>query len=354
MSNLDSRDDVLRHDPKGMYALTCAFPDQVADAVRIAESASLPNWSATPDLVVLSGMGGSAAGGDYVKSLFDEFGKVPMVVNRDYVLPSWVGASALVVAASYSGNTEETIASYLQARKAGASIIVVTSGGKLAEMAKEDGFPCVIIPSGQPPRTALGYLLVPVLVACIKLGLLPAMDFESLVARLREVVEACKIEVGFEANEAKQIAHSSFERPVQIYGLGGWQGAVGYRWKGQFCENAKALAFAHTYPELCHNEILGWRHADRQSPNGWALFTLIDGSESAKMEARGRVSADLVKSKAINRYVEAKGSSLIERMLTLTLVGDFASIYLAALYEVDPENIDEINILKNELSKIPM
>ncbi|MCG9895725.1 MAG: bifunctional phosphoglucose/phosphomannose isomerase [Fimbriimonadaceae bacterium] len=354
MPNLDSKSDVLRLDPKGMYQLTADFPDQVAQAVALAEAASLPDWSARPDVVVLTGMGGSAAGGDYVKAAFDEAAKVPFLVNRDYVLPAWVGAGALVFATSYSGNTEETIASYLQARRLGANIIVVTSGGKLAEMAKEDGFPLITIPAGQPPRTALGYLLIPVLVACIRLKLIPAVDFASLVARLKAVVEKNRVEVPFEENEAKQLASESFGRPVQIYGLGSWQGAVAYRWKGQFCENAKCLAFCHTYPELCHNEILGWGNADNQSPNGWALFTLRDGRESAKMEARGRISADLIKEKAINRYVDAEGDSLMEKMLTLTLKGDFASIYLAALYEVDPESIDLINILKTELSKIPM
>jgi glucose/mannose-6-phosphate isomerase len=353
MINLDSREAVLKLDPKGMYALTVGFPDQVAKAVEIAEAASLPNWSARPDMVILAGMGGSAAGGDYVKSLFEDAGTVPMLVVRDYVLPHYVGAGALVIAASYSGNTEETVSAYHQAKSRGANIIVVTSGGKLARMAKDDGFPLITIPSGQPPRTALGFLLIPVLVACIKLGLLPAIDFNQLIAELRKMVDACAVEVEFEHNLAKQIATESFGRPVQFYGLGQWQGAVAYRWKGQFCENAKCLAFSHTYPELCHNEILGWGNADRQSPNGWALFTLIDGSESAKMEARGRISAELIQSKAVNRYVKAAGSSLIERMLTLTLIGDFASIYLAALYEEDPESIDAINILKKALDAIP-
>jgi glucose/mannose-6-phosphate isomerase len=351
--NLDSRDDVLRHDPKGMYALTAAFPDQVQKAVELTEAATLPSWPAKPDVVLLTGMGGSAAGGDYVKSLFEDGSTVPFLVNRDYTLPAWVGPGALVFATSYSGNTEETIASYNEAKKRGASLFVVTSGGKLAEMAKADGFPLIVIPSGQPPRTALGYLTIPVVIACIKMGLLPPVDFVALVESLKKVVAELSIEAPFERNQAKQIAGESFGRPVQIYGLGSWQGNVAYRWKGQFCENAKCLAFAHTYPELCHNEILGWGNADKQSPNGWALFTLHDGLESAKMEARGRISADLIKDKAVNRYVKAQGSSLLERMLTLTLIGDFASIYLAALYEVDPESIDLINILKNELADIP-
>lgn len=353
MPNLDSREDILRYDPKGMYGLTASFPDQVDQAVAIGEAAEV-GAPCSPSCVVLTGMGGSAAGGDYVKSMFDAFGTVPFFVNRDYTMPSWLNGNSLVFATSYSGNTEETIASYNAAKAVGARIIVVTSGGKLADMAKADGNVLITIPAGQPPRTALGFLLMPVLVASIKLGLLPAQDFKALSAALRACVELWKSEVEFEHNEAKQLAQGCFGRPIVLYGLGSWQGAVGYRWKGQLCENSKCLAFAHTYPELCHNEILGWGHADLQSPNGWALLTLMDGKESAKMEARGRISADLIKDKALNRNVLAHGETLLERMLTLTLLGDFTSLYLAALYEQDPESIDLINILKNELASVPM
>lgn len=351
MINLESRDEVLQHDPKGMYAFTCGFPDQVRRALELSEAASLPQWSAKPDNVVLTGMGGSAAGGDYVKAMFEAFGKVPFVVNRDYTIPSWVGGGSLVFATSYSGNTEETIASYLAARKQGASLIVVTSGGKLAEMAREDGYPLIVIPGGQPPRTALGYLLMPVLHACIQMGLLPAQDWGQLDRELRAAVEAWSIEA--EANEAKRLAAYCHLKPINLYGLGSWQGAVANRWKGQLCENSKCLAFCHTYPELCHNEILGWGNADQQCPNGWALVTLSDGHESAKMKKRSEVSNQLIAPKAENWTVTARGETLLERMLTLTLLGDFTSLYLAALYQVDPESIDAINILKAELSRVP-
>ena len=350
MANLNSREDVLKHDPKDMYGLTCAFPEQVRRALEIARGAALPNWNAKPDAVLLTGMGGSAAGGDYVRAMFEEFGKAPFFVNRDYVLPRWVGPGSLVFATSYSGNTEETIASYHQAKAAGANIIVVTSGGKMAEMARADGFPLILIPGGQPPRTALGFMLIPVLVACIQLGLLPDQDWDKLITTLAKTVNSFGIEAT--DNQAKELAQNAFGKPIILYGLGSWQGLVAYRWKGQLCENSKCLAFSHTYPELCHNEILGWGNADRQSPNGWALFTLRDGRESAKMEARGRISADLIKDKAVNQDVFAEGETLLERMLTLTLIGDFTSLYLAALYEVDPESIDLINILKTELAKI--
>ncbi len=351
--SLDDRSFLLKHDPKGMYQRTLDFPAQCRDAVERGRSASLPTWSAKPDVVVLTGMGGSAAGGDFVKGLFDEEATIPFFVNRDYTLPNWVGAGALVFATSYSGNTEETIASYMAARSRGANIIVVTSGGKLADLAREDGFPLILIPGGQPPRTALGYLLMPVLVACEQLGLIPAQDYEGAAKTLESCIADWAVEKPESENEAKQLARLAYQRPVTVYGLGHWQGAAAGRWKGQICENAKCMCFAHTFPELCHNEILGWKNSAQQSDRGWLNVILADGKESAKMEARGRVSAELIEPYADVRFAYARGESLLERMLTMVYLGDFVSLYLAALYETDPEEIDLINKLKAEMAKVP-
>jgi glucose/mannose-6-phosphate isomerase len=354
MINLDSREDVLRLDPKEMHRLTCEFSDQVKQALEIAENSSLPTWGAKPDNVILTGMGGSAAGGDFVGAMFDALGTVPFLVNRDYSLPNWAGSGSLVFAASYSGNTEETLAAYDQAKKLGANIIAVTSGGKLADQAAADGFPVIGIPGGQPPRTALGFLMMPVLAACIKLGLLPDQDFERLISLLKDSADAWRLESPESQNPTKQMARELYGKPVVLYGLGSWQGAVAGRWKGQICENAKEMCFSHAYPELCHNEILGWVKANEQCSNGWGLVTLRDGTESPKMEARGRITADLVSHAAKNQYATAIGDTLLEKMMTLTLFGDFVSLYLAAMNEVDPESIDSINILKAELVSVPL
>jgi glucose/mannose-6-phosphate isomerase len=353
MANLDLREDVLRNDPKGMYGFTEAFPKQIEEAHALAMASALPDWSARPDVVVLTGMGGSAAGGDFVKALFDHFANVPFLVSRDYDLPNWVGSGALVFAASYSGNTEETLASYESAKRRGASIICVTSGGQLAERAEKDGFPIITIPGGQPPRTALGFLMIPVVAACMKLGLIPNQDIASAAAVLRGAQTFWGIDKPEAENEAKKLARACFGKPIVVYGLGGWQGAAANRWKGQLCENAKAMAFFHTYPELCHNEVLGWHNSAAQSPNGWALITLTDGRESAKMEARGRVTAELISGYAQNHNVKARGETLLERMLSTVFLGDYVSLYLAALYGVDPESIDLINKLKAELANVP-
>lgn len=353
MSQLDDRGFVTRHDASGMLELTKAFPEQCRRARSLADSADLPAWESEPAQVLILGMGGSAAGGDLVRCLFDAEARRPLTLCRDYDIPSWVSGSTLVFAVSYSGNTEETLAAYLKVKERGAQVICVTSGGLLAQKAQENGDALVVVPSGQPPRTALGWLMMPVHTLCIRLGLLPEPDWKALDRTLEAGVAAWGESVPESENPAKQLAQACHEKPIVLHGLGDWQGAAAYRWKGQICENAKCLAFAHTYPELCHNEILGWRLAGRQSPNGWALITLRGGETSPKMEERARKSVELIGDTAISTDAHALGDSLIEQILSLVLLGDFTSLYLAALNEVDPENIDEINELKKALADVP-
>lgn len=349
---LDDRSFVTRLDPKEMLRLTEEFPKQCREALAIAQSAELPELENRPSLAMLTGMGGSAAGGDFARALFEAHGSVPFFVNRDYNLPNFVGLGDVVFCASYSGNTEETLSAYQQAKKAGAKIICVTSGGKLAEQAKGDGHSVIIVPGGQPPRTALGYMLIPVLVACEKLRLIPAQDYEAAFNLIEDVSKNLTVEVGFESNQAKQIAEAMHGGVAVIYGLGSWQGIVANRWKGQMNENAKNLAFPNSFPELNHNEILGWMKAGEQGVSKWVGIVLESGEESEKMKTRAKVTEQLIGKTAQFFKVTAEGDDLLQKLLSLTFFGDYVSIYLAALNGIDPENIDSINTLKSELSKI--
>jgi len=348
--NLNDRSFVERLDPKGMLRLTEEFPNQCRRALEIAKAAPLPSDIGKPKLVVLTGLGGSAAGGDFTRALFEAQADVPFVVNRDYSLANCVGPDTLVFATSYSGNTEETLAAYDDARAKGAKLVVVTNGGKLAAKAQADGVPAILIPAGQPPRTALGYLLIPVVYACEKFGLLPPQDYEAAFSLL----DRCRSDWTVEAvdNPAKALAQALFGKLGLLYGLGSWQAVVANRWKGQINENSKNMAFVNVFPELNHNEILGWVGAGKQGVANWVVVLLQDGSESAKMKARARVTAELTKDLAEWHSVEARGVNLLQKMLSLTYFGDFVSLYLAALNGVDPENIDWINVLKSELAKV--
>ncbi len=350
--NLDDLAYVTRLDPKEMLRLTVEFPQQCRRALDIASKTVLPELDIEPDLVVLTGLGGSAAGGDFVRCLFEAEGSVPFFVNRDYHLPAFVGSSSLVICSSYSGNTEETLSAYSEAQGRGCQILAVTSGGKLAERAQADGHPVILIPGGQPPRTALGFMLVPVVSACVTLGLLPAPDFEAAFTLLDSCVTEWGVANAFESNPTKQLAQELHGAVSVLYGLGSHQAVVANRWKGQINENAKNMTFANAFPELNHNEILGWVRANEQGVNRWVAVILEDGEESAKMQARRDVTTQLIHERATVHRVSALGDTLWQRMLSLVLMGDFVSLYLAALNGVDPENIDSINILKTELGKI--
>ncbi|MCW5936638.1 MAG: bifunctional phosphoglucose/phosphomannose isomerase [Fimbriimonadaceae bacterium] len=353
MSQLNDPSFVKRLDPKGMYDLTVAFPDQCDEAIALSKAAKMVKPLSRPNLAILTGLGGSAAGGDFVRALFEEQGSCGFFVNRDYSLPTFVNEETLIFAVSYSGNTEETLAAYHDAKKKNASIVAITSGGQLAEMARDDGYPLIIVPGGRPPRTALAYLALPVVVVAEEMGLIPAQDYAGLLDCLRKCSRLWSVDVPLEQNPPKVLATKMQGLVSVLYGLGSWQGLVASRWKSQINENAKCMTFANTFPELCHNEILGWVKADEQGVKQWLTIVLQDGSESAKMKKRAEVVARLTANVTKTETVTAVGNDLLQKMLSLAFFGDFVSIYLAALNGVDPENIDSINTLKAELSKVP-
>ncbi|MBA3725555.1 MAG: bifunctional phosphoglucose/phosphomannose isomerase [Armatimonadetes bacterium] len=349
-NRLDDPAFVLRNDPKGMMGLTMGFPDQCRKALSIASSASLNDSLTGCDQIVVAGVGGSAAGGDFLRALFEAFSKTPCFVLRDYALPTFVNERTLVIACSYSGNTEETLTASAEALGRGCKMLAVTSGGALLEVGAKEGFPVIKVQAGQPPRTALGFLFVPPAVACVRLGYLPELEFEAAFVMLDSCVERWGVQA--RANPAKVLAGKLFETVPLIYGLGPWQGIVANRWKSQINENSKTMAFANTFPELNHNEIMGWSLADRQGVSKWATVILENGDESKRMQERSRVTQEIFSGKGEAHVVRAEGSSLLTQMLTLTFFGDLVSLYMAALYGIDPEAIDSINALKKALSEL--
>lgn len=351
---LDQHGLLTKADPKGMMALTLEFPAQCERAYQLASQFELPSLPHRPRLVVVCGMGGSAIGGDYLRALFESLGDLPVLVVRDYTLPRCVNQNTLVFAVSYSGNTEETLACYCEAHARGAMIMTLSSGGELQQRAQADGYPHLQVPGGQPPRTALGYLFVPLMRLCERWNLLPDLGqaYAQMQKRLVQTRDQCAPNVPFEQNPAKQLAQALHGRIPLIYGSSGPRATVAMRWKGQFNENAKQHAFAYTFPELNHNEILGWVLAQKQAQN-WSVVVLGDPNDSPKIRTRIEVTRRLVGDQVPWHALIAEGESLLERLMHLTYFGDFVSLYLAFLNEVDPEAIDYINTLKAELAKIP-
>lgn len=358
LDSLDVSTTVSALDPLGMIDLVLKFPQQCRDASTL-------QWHYPPGKtsrheikeVVITGLGGSAIGGDFARALSEEYGTVPLVVNRDYTLPHWVGPSTLVLAGSYSGNTEETLSAYSRAAAASAQGAVVTSGGKIKELAMQDGFPVCTVPGGQPPRSATGYMFFPMLKFLAFHHLLHhdfTADIEETLTVLVRQAARLHPNVPVTQNPAKQLAIALQGKIPVIYGSQGYRGAVAYRWKSQFNENTKVAAFANVLPEQNHNEILAWVNARTQA-NTWAALFLRDPheqEEAPRIARRVEVTKELVSKSAEVHEIYGEGDSLLARMFSLIYLADFVTVYSAYLQGVCPTNISSIDHLKAELAKI--
>ena len=346
-------------DPQDMLGAILGLPEQVDSAKRIASAISLESLRGKRfTSLVIAGLGGSAIGGDFLRSAYESVLRCPVTVVRDYHLPEYVGESTLIFASSNSGNTEETLSCYAAAKRAKASIVAFTTGGKLAELAKADGVPLVQFPSdGLQPRAALGYSFIPLIVAAAKLDLMPELlldDIDEASAVMRAVRNECNPESTYANNQAKLLASSWLEKIPVIYGSQAERGVVAYRWKTQINENAKAYAIANVFPELNHNETVGWSGSRRQGDveKSLAVTILRDDREPKQIQKRVELTKQIIARKSASIHeVWARGGGTLSRMLSLVYIGDFASYYLAIAYGEDPTPVRVIDWLKAELAK---
>jgi len=354
MKSLDDLSHIKKIDPQGMYDLLLSFPVQVDTAYAIGQRCPLPEVKpSSVKNIVVAGMGGSAIGGDLARSYLAEDLKIPFLICRNYTLPGFVGPDSLVVASSYSGNTEETLEAYQQAKDTGATLLAITTGGKLADKATSDGIPLIKIPPRLPPRAALGYSFVPLLVSLWRMKLAPdrCMDFFEGEHILKEGVEEYKIEVPAEENLAKEMAANLHRRLPIIYSATDHFDAVAVRFKGQLCENSKMLSFFNFFPEFNHNELVGWNKLYDLQPH-LAVVILRDEDDHHRIRRRMELVKGIVEGLDVPVYeLESKGGCLLERMFSLIQLGDFISFYLAILNEVDPTPVKVIDYLKTELAK---
>jgi glucose/mannose-6-phosphate isomerase len=307
--------------------------------------------------IVFSGLGGSAIGADLLRSYLIDDIRIPIYVSRDYTLPKFVGRDTLFLACSYSGDTEETLSSYAEAKDKGAKIIVISSGGKLEVLAKEDKVPVIYIPKGHPPRTALGYSFFCWLDVLYKLGFISdrARDAEEAIAAMKELRDrSIGPDIAAPKNEAKKIAQAVSGKYVVIYGANKHIDSVVLRWRGQIEENAKTLASTHVFPELNHNETVGWE-GPKALLKDFIVVILRDSSEHPRVAKRIEITKSMIEpgTKVIELGLNGKpGAGLLSRMFNLIYTGDFVSYYLAVLNGIDPTPVDRIAFLKKELSKI--
>lgn len=337
-------------DAAHMREIIRAFPAQLAEAHQLAQGLSLPADYARVQAVTFLGMGGSAIGGDLLRCYLADVINVPIVVNRDYHNPAFVGSTTLVIASSYSGNTEETLSAYGEAKERGAKLLCLSSGGELARRATVDGVPLVTIPQGYPPRTALAYLSVPPLVALAKLGVVPPQEepIQEAAAVLTGLAE--EYDRAHEENPAIRVAERLEGKLPVIYTTHAFE-VVGMRWRGQLAENSKVLAYSSTLPEMNHNEIVGWGLL--QAVHRMVQVVLLrDHQDHPRVQLRMEFTKELV-TRHSGAPVElfAQGRGRLARILSLIHLGDWVSYYLALRNGVDPTPVKIIDSLKEHLRK---
>ncbi|MCK4857347.1 MAG: bifunctional phosphoglucose/phosphomannose isomerase [candidate division Zixibacteria bacterium] len=347
--------DIKRLDPQDMYGKIYDFPTQLREGYFLPIIAGQAEIDpAAIKAIVVAGMGGSAIGGDILRSYLAYDLRIPIFVNRNYRLPCWIDKSSLVIASSYSGNTEETLAAFAQAREADATIMVSTTGGKLAEEARALDCHRAMLPTGFQPRAALGYSFGPLLHFLVEYGFVDNQE-ETINATCDFLVENRKsfvVEQPTSDNQAKQIAARLYGKIVLIYAGADYYDTTAVRFKGQICENAQQMAFANVCPELNHNEIVGFDFPDWLTDKSVVVF-LTGSGDSDSVTARFQITSDILKAKGVETiFIEAGGPNRLAEIFSLVQIGDFVSFYLALLNRVDPSPVAVIDQLKTELEKL--
>lgn len=340
-------------DPQDMFGAIYKFADQIKETIGIGEQINLQNDYSACENIVVAGVGGSAIGGDVVKTIVHKELKIPFYINRNYSLPNWVNEKTLVICSSYSGNTEESLSAYEDAVKRGAMICGISTGGQLSEKIKSKGFDLITIPGGLQPRAALAYSFIPILYLLKKIGLISNLlinYFSSSTSFLEK--KRNTYSVGDTSNPTYKMAKDIYGTIPIIYGITDTTGVVALRWKGQLCENSKMLAYHNEIPEMNHNEIVGWgNNPDLLSE--LSVIWLKDENDNERVRARQNITTALLKDIDIMQYeVSAEGANNVERLLGLINYGDWLSYWCAILHNTDPSPVEKINKLKKALEDI--
>ncbi|MDH7488300.1 MAG: bifunctional phosphoglucose/phosphomannose isomerase [Anaerolineae bacterium] len=348
---LDDLNAMQRLDPSGMGEAIAGLPRHCREAWAAVQDLPLPPDYALAENVVIAGMGGSAIGGALLQGIIAGECPVPIAICRDYDLPAFVDERTLVIASSYSGNTEETLSAARQARERGARILVLASGGELLRLAKEWGAPAYTIPFKGQPRAALGYSLIPLLGIAQRLGWVA--DKSADVADAAAVVERWGAElaphVPAERNAAKQTAARLHGRIPFTYGAE-HLAQVAARWQGQFNENAKNFAGHAILPELNHNTVEGFGHPDGVGAP-LTVFILRSDLYHPRNRLRCDITGEVLDKNGIAwEAVRPRGQTRLAEVLSLIHFGDWVSYYLALLNGEDPTQIANIGHIKRRLA----
>jgi glucose/mannose-6-phosphate isomerase len=327
-----------------MMALVDAFPGQLYKALEIARNTQISGPEKAPANVLISGLGGSGIGGTIVSEMVMFEAVCPISVNKDYFAPSFVNEETLAIICSYSGNTEETLQVLHEVIRKKAKVVVISSGGKALEVAREKNLEHIVIPGGMPPRSCLGYSMVQIIHVLLQKKVIGPSLFQQIEGAAK-LLEANKAEI---IDHAKALASFVLNRKAVIYSLGNTEG-VSIRLRQQLNENGKMLCWHHVLPEMNHNELVGWAASEQDL----AVIILRYSSEYFRNQKRLEVCEQVFRKYTPHvMELKAKGSNALEEVFYHIHLGDFASCYLAQAKNVDASDISIINYLKNELAKI--
>ena len=349
-SVIETVERIRAADPAGMLDRIKELGKQVRDAWTIGRSAPLPPAYGDVRGITLAGMGGSAIGGDFAAALLADELKVPMTIHRDYGLPASVGRDSLVICSSYSGNTEETLSSFAEAQKRSAKILALTTGGRLADLARAANYPVVTFSYKAQPRAALGYSLGLVLGCLVRLGFVRdlAGDIEAALADLAKLEE--RVHEGARSNDAKKMAIELYGRIIVAYGAG-VMGVMARRTKGQWNENAKSWSAFDVMSELNHNAVVGFPHPPI-ARDALTVLLLRSDRDNPRHKIRFDVTAELLDRAGVpHKTLAFSGQNMLSEVLQMVMFTDYVSFYLALLNGADPSEVKSIDYLKDRLAK---
>jgi glucose/mannose-6-phosphate isomerase len=347
---LDQPQKIKAQDKSNMLSFCTNISANYKKAYKNAEKIEV-NFS-KPENIIIAGMGGSAIGGDLFKDWAKDKIKVPIEVNRDYKLPQYAGKKTLVLVTSYSGDTEESLSAFLDALNRGCMVYCVSSGGALLKYAEKLGVPNFMVEKGMPPRSALPFMLMPLLVLAEKLGLVSGLEAEAAEAFLvlKKCADECSPDVAAKDNFAKTLALAVNGSIPTIYGFEIYR-AIAQRYKQQFNENCKIAAKWEVFPELDHNEIVGWEKS-KDTADKFSVIFIKDKAASKAILSRIEITKQIMQGCGAKMFeVQSTGVSPLAKMLSVICVGDFVSVYLAVLRGVDPTPVETINRLKAALGE---
>lgn len=341
---LDQPDVIARYDKSDALGVITGLPGQLAHTYPVPDG--LADMTGITS-IVLTGMGGSAQGAEFINTWLSDRLSIPVIIVRDYEIPAFIGPDTLILASSYSGNTEEALAAIHHAADKKAHIVVITSGGKLLEIAKERNYPLYVVPSGFQPRFAVLYDVRAIASVIQALGLAEGIldELEASGTWLEGQLGAWSPAVATIDNPAKRIAEQLVGHPVVVYAGPSLKFAA-MKWKIAFNENAKNIAFYNYLPEMDHNEFIGWEHPKR---SGLKVIELLSDLDISQVIKRFEISNKLLSEYFEPIKVHADGETRLQQLVWTIGMGEYVATYLAFLNGIDPTPVDMVEKLKAQL-----